>query len=128
MIILSVICSENMSTYNKSRALFHKQSSQRSLRSTEGSAMMDLRLIKWRHSVGWLIHIKAVLYVRDVTVDHVTHEDLEEFNPELDPAPSIGRESCSDSKRRICYARSIIYHINSLHILVKIWVKAWEER
>ena len=25
---------------------------------------------------------------------------LEEFNPELDPAPSIGRESCSDSKRR----------------------------
>ena len=29
-----------------------------------------------------------------------THEDLEEFNPELDPAPSIGRESCSDSKRR----------------------------
>ena len=29
-----------------------------------------------------------------------THEDLEEFNPELDPAPSIGRESGLDSKRR----------------------------
>ena len=29
-----------------------------------------------------------------------THEDLEEFNPELDPAPSIGRESSSDSRRR----------------------------
>ena len=27
-----------------------------------------------------------------------THEDLEEFNPELDPAPSVGRESCSDSR------------------------------
>ena len=29
-----------------------------------------------------------------------TYEDLEEFNPELDPVPSIGRESCSDSRRR----------------------------
>ena len=29
-----------------------------------------------------------------------THEDLEEFNPELDPVPIIGRESCSDSRRR----------------------------
>ena len=29
-----------------------------------------------------------------------THEGMEEFNPEVDPAPSIGRESCSDSRRR----------------------------
>ena len=28
-----------------------------------------------------------------------THEELEEFNPELDPAPSIWRESYSDSRR-----------------------------
>ena len=28
-----------------------------------------------------------------------THEYLEEFNPELDSAPIIGLESCSDSKR-----------------------------
>ena len=37
-----------------------------------------------------------------------THEDLEEFNPELDPAPSIGRESCSDSKRRRYVSRQMV--------------------
>ena len=37
-----------------------------------------------------------------------THEDLEEFNPELDPAPSIGRESCNDSERRIMAAPTIL--------------------
>ena len=29
-----------------------------------------------------------------------THEHLEEFNPELDRAPSIVRKSCNDSRRR----------------------------
>ena len=29
-----------------------------------------------------------------------THVHLEEFNPELDRAPSIVRESCNDSRRR----------------------------
>ena len=28
-----------------------------------------------------------------------THENLEEFNPELGPAPSIGPKSCSGSRR-----------------------------
>ena len=40
------------------------------------------------------------LLVCPILPQHCTHEDLEEFNPQLDHAPSIGRESCSDSKRR----------------------------
>ena len=41
------------------------------------------------------------LLVCPVMPQPCTNDDLEEFNPELDHAPSIGRESCSDSTRRI---------------------------